>query len=60
MELKEIYCFEKLNEIVVNVFGYEKVVYFLRVSNINYKDYVNFFLILQGEKKYYCFIKSMS
>ena len=60
MELKDIHRFEALNGVAVNVFGYEKVVYPLRVSNKMYKDHVNLLLISRGEKKHYCLIKSMS
>ena len=60
MELKDIYRFETLNEIAVNVFGYEEVVYPLRVSKEEYKDHVNLLLISQGEKNHYCLIKNMS
>ena len=62
MELTQISRFEKLNEVSVNVFGYEKVVYPLRVSThmYDYSHHVNLLLISEGEKKHYCLIKSMS
>ena len=65
MELSQINRFEKLNEISVNVFGYEKnEVYPLRVSKS--QSYatryarVNLLLISEGNKNHYCLIKSMS
>ena len=60
MELKDIHRVETLNEICINVLGYEEVVYPLRVSKKKYKDHVNLLLISQGEKKHYCLIKNMS
>ena len=60
MELEQINSFEKLNEVNVNVFGYEKEVYPLRISKTDYSHHVNLLLISQGEKKHYCLIKSMS
>ena len=60
MELTQINRFEKLNEVNVNVYGYEKEVYPLRVSKTNYSHHVNLLLISEGEKKHYCLIKSMS
>ena len=60
MELKQIDCFEKLNNVSVNVYGYEKVVYPLRVSKTDYKECINLLLISQDEKKHYCLIKSIS
>ena len=62
MELKDISRFEKLNEISINVYGYEKTeVYPLRVStHTSDSHHVNLLLISEGEKKHYCLIKSMS
>ena len=61
VELSQISRFEKLNNISVNVYGYEKdVVYPLSVSNSENAIHVNLLLISQGEKKHYCLIKSMS
>ena len=63
MELKDISRFEKLNEISINVYGYEKLngVYPLKISNAqHYSHHVNLLLISEGEKKHYCLIKSMS
>ena len=59
MELTQVNRFENLNEIAVNVYGYEKNVYPLRVSKTEYSNHVNL-LISQDEKKHYCLIKSIS
>ena len=63
MELKDISRFEKLNEVSVNVYGYnQNEIYPLRVSTrtSDYSHHVNLLLISKGEKKHYCLIKSMS
>ena len=60
MELKEISRFETLNEVNVNVFGFENLVYPLRISDANHKKCVNLLLINENEKKHYCIIKDMS
>ena len=61
VELPQISRFEKLNNVSVNVYGYEKnVVYPLRVSKAEYTIHVNLLLISEGEKKHYCLIKNMS
>ena len=65
LELKGIDCFEKQNETIsVNVYGYERGVYPLLVSNYVYQPnrihHVNLLLISDGEKKHYCLINSMS
>ena len=59
MELKEINRSETLNEVNVNVFGFENVVYPLRISDANHKKCVNL-LINEDEKRHYCVIKDMS
>ena len=66
MDLKQINDFERLNNVCVNVFGYEKnEVYPLRLSNsTEYSSQctVNLLLIsdYRSEKKHYCLIKNMS
>ena len=55
MELTQISRFEKLNEVSVNVYGYEKnLIYPLRVSPhmCDYSHHVNLLLISEGEKKH--------
>ena len=63
VELSQITHFEKLNEISVNVYGYEKgIVYPLRASKAEYSQgvHVNLLLISEDKKKHYCLIKNMS
>ena len=66
MDLKQIDRFERLNNVCVNVFGYEKnEVYPLRLSNsteYSVRSTVNLLLIsdYRSEKKHYCLIKNMS
>ena len=49
-------------QISVNVFGYEKLVYPLRISKHNYKreSTVNLLLISDDTKEHYCWIKYIS
>ena len=61
METKDISRFEKLNEISINVYGYDKdAVYPLSVSKAGHSTSVNLLFISKDEKKHYCLIKSMS
>ncbi|PFX22887.1 hypothetical protein AWC38_SpisGene12595 [Stylophora pistillata] len=62
MEVKDIYRFETLNPgIAVNVFGYERGLYPIRVSNVEkVNTRIRLLLISEEEKKHYCLIKSMS
>ena len=59
--LREIDKFERQNSTVsVNVFGYEKEVYPLRISKRGDDKTVNLMLISDGEKQHFCWIKNMS
>ena len=59
VSLKQIDKFENQNNYTINVFGYEKVVYPLRISKK--KDQViNLLLIADEETNHYCWIKNMS
>ena len=59
--LREIDTFEKQNpSISVNVFGYEKEVYPLRISKRADAKTVNLILISNEENHHYCYIKNMS
>ena len=59
VSLKQIDKFENNNPYAINVFGYEKVVYPLRISKK--KDQViNLLLIADEETNHYCWIKNMS
>ena len=61
--MSDINKFEKHNSsISVNVFGYEKLVYPLRISKHNYKreSTVNLLFISDDTKQHYCWIKDIS
>ena len=61
--LSDINKFEKHNSsISVNVFGYEKAVFPLRINKHNYKhgSTVNILLISDDTKQHYCWIKDIS
>ena len=58
---KDIDNFEKLNPSVsVNVFGYEKEVYPLRITKRANDKTINLLLISERENQHYCWIKNMS
>ena len=59
VSLKLIDKFEKSNPYAINVFGYEKVVYPLRISKKKNKV-INLLLIANEETNHYCWIKNMS
>ena len=63
VNLSDINKFENHNSSVfVNVFGYENLVYLLRISKHNYKreSTVNLLLISDDTKQHYCCIKDIS
>ena len=63
VNLSDINKFENHNaSISVNVFGYERLVYPLRISEHNYKreSTVNLLLISDDTKQHYCWIKDKS
>ena len=63
VKLSDINKFEKHKfSISVNVFGYEKAVYPLRISKHNYKraSTVNLLLISDDTKQHYCCIRDIS
>ena len=63
VNFSDINKFENHNSsISVNVFGYEKLVYPLRISEHNYKreSTVNLLLISDDTKQHYCWIKDIS
>ena len=63
VSLKQIDKFEKQNNYAINVFGYEKVVYPLRISKRDEhscEQVINLFLIANEETNHYCWIKNMS
>ena len=63
VNLSDINKFENHNSsISVNVFGYENLIYPLRISKRNYKreSTVNLLLISDDTKQHYCWIKDIS
>ena len=60
VSLKQIDKFEKQNPYAINVFGYEKVVYPLRISKKNCEQVINLLLIANEETNHFCWIKNMS
>ena len=63
IKLSDINKLEKHNSsISVNVFGYEILVYPLRISKHNYKreSTVNLLLMSDDTKQYYCWIKDIN
>ena len=66
VDLKQIIIFEKNNpQISINVFGFEGVVYPLRLSKRSERErseseQINLLLISDGEKQHYCLIKSLN
>ena len=63
VSLKQIDKFENNNPYAINVFGYEKVVYPLRISKKNEQhceQVINLLLIANEETNHFCWIKNMS
>ena len=63
VNLSDINKFENHNSLIsVNVFGYENLVYSLRISKHNYKleSTVNLLLISDNTKQHYCWFKDIS
>ena len=61
VDLKAIDRFERQNATIsVNVFGYEREVYPLRISKHKHENTINLLLISDDEKQHYCLIKNMS
>ena len=59
VSLKQIDKFENHNPYAINVYGYEGVVYPLRISKKN-DQVINLLLIANEETNHYCWIKNMS
>ena len=63
VSLKQIDKFENNNPYAINVFGYERVVYPLRISKKNEQNceqVINLLLIADEENNHFCWIKNMS
>ena len=59
VSLKQIDKFENQNNYAINVFGYERVVYPLRISKKK-EQVINLLLIADEETNHFCWIKNMS
>ena len=59
VSLKQIDKFENQNNYAINVFGYERVVYPLRISKKK-EQVINLLLIANEETNHFCWIKNMS
>lgn len=59
MTVSSIYKFEKLNEISINVFAYEKEVFSLHIAKQRNTRHVNLLLKKDG-LHHYCFIKKLN
>ncbi|XP_020912011.1 uncharacterized protein LOC110249773 [Exaiptasia diaphana] len=64
VSLKQIDKFEKQNPYAINVYGYEGVVYPLKISDklesVEQSHVINLLLISNDETNHYCWIKDMS
>ena len=60
MSLNKIPKFEKMNNISVNVFGYQGEKYPLYISNQRFDRHVNLLLINQGSIQHFCTIKNLN
>ena len=59
MSLENIGKFENLNNLAINVFGWEKEVYPLRISKIKNKTKINLLYLKTKEKNHFCWIKNL-
>ena len=61
MKICDVNKFEKLNDISVNVFGYEQgTLYPIHLTKTRGVRHVNLLLISKGEKHHYCLIKNFN
>ena len=61
VDLNQIAIFEKFNPTIsINVFGFDKTIYPLRISKTKKSFNVDLLLISDGEKQHYCLIKNSS
>lgn len=58
--LSQIDKFERLNQISINVFGWEKEIFPLHITRHNFDKHVNLLLIWDGEQSHFCLIKNLS
>ncbi|GFR26220.1 uncharacterized protein TNCT_612361 [Trichonephila clavata] len=58
--LNQIECFEEKNKISINVFGFEKEIFPLKITTKDFDKHVNLLLISNQEKRHYCLIKNFN
>ncbi|GFQ94331.1 uncharacterized protein TNCT_221461 [Trichonephila clavata] len=58
--LNQIECFEEKNKISINVFGFEKEIFPLKITTKDFDKHVNLLLISNQEKRHYCLIKNLN
>lgn len=58
--ISKVSMIEELNDIRINVFGFEEEVFPLYISNRNDVECINLLIISSEDKKHYCLINSMS
>ena len=60
MKLEQVKKFEKQNQISICIFGYDKGVYPLHISQHRFPTHVNLLLINKGSTQHYCLIKDLN
>ena len=60
VSLKQIDTFERQNNYAINVYGFEREVYPLRISRKQSEETIDLLLLSNDEGSHYCWIKSMS
>ena len=60
MKLEQVKKFEKQNQISICIFGYDKGVYPLHISQHRFPTHVNLLLISKGSTQHYCLIKDLN
>ncbi|GBN71052.1 hypothetical protein AVEN_232186-1, partial [Araneus ventricosus] len=58
--LSQIDRFEKLNNISINVFGFEREVFLLKITSVGKEKHINLLLISDGDKQHYTLIKNLN
>ena len=58
--VKDIKRIEKQNEININLFGYDKGAYPIRISETNFTDHLELLWIEEGDKSHYVLIKDFN
>ncbi|GBN91024.1 hypothetical protein AVEN_195498-1, partial [Araneus ventricosus] len=58
--LSQIDGFEKLTNISINVFGFEREVFPLKITSVGKEKHINLLLISAGDKQHYALIKNLN